>query len=222
MANYITNTEKQLDRQFSIAIKGFTFEFKSNFKEGYDKWADRTKKRIRRKSIKLCREWADFIAVEAKKRCPHYSGGLEQAIKVSGARGLYDRNDYGSSRMSISVGVDGMAWQSAYDDVVIQLTAKGRISDPMLASPQLAIFLHENWNSVAGDEAIARARRKEQALVLPAGTVGSHFLYRAYSENMDRFEEIATKMYKNPLADYQSRAISDVAFDKLLDEFMDE
>lgn len=201
MANYMMDTEKQLDRQFSIAIKGFTFEFKTNYK-GYVKWGERTKRVMRRKAIAMCREWADFIAIEAKKRCPHYSGGLEQAIKVSGAKGLYDQTDFGSSRMSISVGVDGSSWSSTYDDYVIRLTADGKLQDAMLAGPSLAVFLHENWNSVAGPEAIKRAARKGRHFGV---TVGSHFLTRAYSENTGKIQQIATSMYKNPLADYQSR-----------------
>ena len=195
------DTEKQLDRQFSIAIKGFTFEFKTNYK-GYVKWGERTKRVMRRKAIAMCREWADFIAIEAKKRCPHYSGGLEQAIKVSGASGLYNSDDFGASRMSISVGVDGSSWYSTYDDYVIRLTTDGKLPDAMLAGPSLAIFLHENWNSVAGTEAVKRAERKSRHFGV---TVGSHFLTRAYSENTGKIQQIATSMYKNPLVEYQSR-----------------
>jgi hypothetical protein len=72
----------------------------------------------------------------------------------------------------------------------------------MLAGPSLAIFLHENWNSVAGPEAIKRAERKSRRFGV---TVGSHFLTRAYSDNAGKLQQIATSMYKNPLAEYQSR-----------------
>ena len=212
------DVEKQLDRQFSIAIKGYTFEFKTNYK-GYVKWGERTKRTMRRRAIELCRDWGNFIASEAKKRCPHYSGGLEQAIKVSGASGLYDKNDFGASKMSISVGVDGMAWQSSYDDVAIRLAANGKISDLTLASPQLAVFLHENWDNVAGDEARKRALRKERAIG-EGKTVGSHFLLRAYTENEAELRGMATRMYINPLGEHQSSSVYDEAYDRLLDEFM--
>ena len=218
MANYMMDVEKQLDRQFSIAIKGYTFKFDTNLK-GYQTWAERTKRRIRRKAIELCHEWGNFIASEAKKRCPHYSGGLEQAIKVSGARGIYDKDWYGNSVMSISVGVDGMAWQSSYDDVAIRLAANGKISELTLASPQLAVFLHENWDNVAGDEARKRALRKERAIG-EGKTVGSHFLLRAYTENEAELKGMATKMYINPLSEHQSSRVYDEAYDRLLDEFM--
>lgn len=200
MANYMMDVEKQLDRQFSIAVKGYTFEFKTNYK-GYVKWGERTKRVMRRRAIALCREWAETIANEAKMRCPHYSGGLEQAIKVSGAAGLYDKNDFGASKMSISVGVDGMAWQSSYDDYVIRLTERGTLGDAMLAGPALAVFLHENWDNVAGEEARKRAERKER---IYGRRVGSHFLLRAYTESDAKLKNMAMEMYKNPLAKSQS------------------
>lgn len=217
MANYMLDVEKQLHRQFSVAIKGYTFEFKTNYK-GYVKWADRTKKIMRKRAMELCREWANFIAVEAKKRCPHYSGGLEKAIKVSGISGMYNARDYGASRMTVSVGVDGRSWSSAYDDYVIKLAADGKISDFMLASPQLAVFLHENWDLVKGKEAEKRAERKSAATGV---RVGSHFLSRAYSENNDAIRRMSVEMYKNPLAERQTIARYEGLTDSLLDEWGD-
>ena len=200
MANYMMDVEKQLNRQFSIALKGYTFEFKTNYK-GYVKWADRTKRTMRRKAIRLCRQWAEFIAIEAKKRCPHYSGGLEAAIKVSGASGLYDTTDFGKSRMSIAVGVDALSWESAYDKVITDLVARGKFEDAKLAGPELAILLHEHWESLAGELARGRAERKGMRFGVK---VGSRFLTRAYFENQSALSRMALSMYKNPLADNQS------------------
>ena len=219
MANYMMDVEKQLDRQFSIAIKGYTFEFKTNYK-GYVKWGERTKRLMRRKAIELCRMWGNFIASEAKKRCPHYSGGLEQAIKVSGVEGLYAKGDFGESKMTIAVGVDGRGWNSSYDDVAIKLAEDGKLDDLTLASPQLAVFLHENWDIVAGRKARKRALRKEQAIG-EGKRVGSRFLQRAYTENEAEIKGMAAEMYKNPLGNYQSSKIYDEAYDRLLTEFTD-
>lgn len=200
-ANYMMDVEKQLNRQFSIALKGYTFEFKTNYK-GYVKWADRTKRTMRRKAIRLCRQWAEFIAIEAKKRCPHYSGGLEAAIKVSGARGRYDTTDFGKSRMSIAVGVDALSWKSEYDKVVTDLVASERLADAQLASPELAILLHEQWESLAGELARKRAERKGTHFGV---RVGSKFLTRAYFENQSMLSRMAVSMYTNPLAENQSK-----------------
>lgn len=203
MANYMMDTEKQLNRQFSIAIKGYTFEFKTNYK-GYVKWGERTKRSMRRRAMELCEAWAYYIAEQAKRRCPHYSGGLEDAIKVSGIRGVYNTEDFGASKMTVSVGVDGKSWQSAYDDVVINLTEKGKLADAQLAGPQLAILLHEQWESIVKKDSQAwkRATRKGDHFGV---RVGSGFLTRAQTETDAKLRNMAVEAYRNPLTAWQSK-----------------
>lgn len=201
--------DRGFERNVAISLRGYSFNFASNFK-GYVTWAERTKKRIRRKALALCREWAQEIVQEAQKRCPEFSdssvnmSNLTNSIKVEGAEGLYNKTDYGKSKMSITVGVDADNWQSDYDAIVQAMQARSRNAHKVFLTSgrELAILLHERWEDFAGPKAKQRAAEKGGRYGVK---VGSHFLLRAYTENAEALKLQAVRLMEDAAAIKQLR-----------------
>lgn len=222
VSKYYSNTPHLREYGFTIQERGYTFQFKTNYGK-YVKWADRTKRSVTRQARKLLNYWANFIALEAKKRCPHYSGALARAIKVSDTH-LLSKADFGESRMSVGVGVDGRSWKSAYDSIVEHMIEKGMEPvNPAMSSPSLVIFLHEYWNQVAGDLARRRAEIKAERVGLDS-YVGDHFLTRARTENEAEIKQQIDKLFKKPLQimakSMKNTNVADTMSDTALEEMV--
>lgn len=222
VTKYSSSSPHLRDYGFTIQERGYTFQFKTNYGD-YVKWADRTKKTVVKQARKLLRFWANYVALQAKMRCPHYTGALAKAIKVSDTH-LMRNADFGESKMSVAVGVDGRSWHSDYDKIVEHMLEKGmEISNPAMSSPSLVIFLHEYWNQVAGDAARRRAQIKAERLQL-SSYVGDHFLTRARTENAANIQEAIHRMFKKPLQMYvksiKHTGVADSMSDTVLDEMV--
>ena len=195
--------DQGFERNTALSIRGFSFTFDTNYGK-YVKWAERTKRVMRRKARQLCREWAEEIVSEAQKRCPEYSdsslnmNNLTNSIKMEGTEGHYNTSDFGRSRMSVTVGVDTDNWQSDYDAIVEDIASKSKTMTTFLTSGrELAILLHESWEQLAGPKAMERARDKGSRYGV---RVGSHFLLRAYEENKNALKMQAVHLLEDSMA----------------------
>jgi hypothetical protein len=189
-------------------MRGFSFNFDTNYGK-YVKWAERTKKIMRRKARRLCMEWAQEIVQEAQKRCPEYSdsstnmNNLTNSIKIAGTEGRYNTKDFGRSRMSVTVGVDADNWQSDYDLIVEDIASASKTGRTLLTSGrELAVLLHESWEQLAGKKARDRADEKGSRYGV---RVGSHFLLRAYEENKNALKMQAVHLLEDAAAIKQLR-----------------
>lgn len=156
---------------FSIQTEGYTFRFDSNF----DDWATFTKEM--KEHVATCMvdtlgEIMKVIGEEAIKRCPHYSGALEQAIQV-------DVPDVTSllrgGRAYAVVGVSS-SWKSSYDDT------KAGLRHSLKSGESLARYLHEYYDTFIDDTKKGK-KRQERKSAITGARVGSHFLLRAWTEN---------------------------------------
>ena len=200
MAKYDMSVSRNLKGGLAIKSEGYTFEFRHNFKE-WKRFTKKRKQEARTWARNLLVAWAEFIAVEAKKRAPHFSGGLERAIQVGAYPSMVKGTSFATSRMKIAVGVNGNAWESSYDDVTNYLVGKGIAKSEMLAGPQLAVLIHDYWDNWEHKAADKRAERKGSRFGV---RVGGGFLSRAYEENKDAFQNIINTLKKNKLARSQS------------------
>lgn len=193
--------DRGFERNVALSMRGFSFNFDTNYGK-YVKWAERTKKIMRRKARRLCMEWAQEIVQEAQKRCPEYSdsslnmNNLTNSIKIEGTEGRYNLEDFGRSKMSVTVGVDADNWQSDYDLIVEDIASKtGRTF--LTSGRELAVLLHESWEQLAGNKARARAHEKGSRYGV---RVGGHFLLRAYEENVSALKMQAVKLLEDASA----------------------
>lgn len=168
---------------FSIHAKGYSWTFSHNWKNR-GKYTKSVKKRMTTILRKRIAEAAQFIAVEAMKRCPHYSGALEKAIRV--AEPTVQSLTY-RGRVEFAVGVLS-SWYSEYDrDVIDELkTIKFK---PSYSGPDLVKVLHEAYDTFIGDTIYGRDRMLRKSAYFGV-KVGSHFLTRAYTENRARINNI--------------------------------
>lgn len=192
---------------FSIQAKGFSWTFSHNWKN-WGNYTKTVKKRMTTILRKRIAEAAQFLAVEAIKRCPHYSGALEKSIRVAEPEktSLTYRG-----RIGFSIGVLS-DWYSKYDtDVIANL--KEIKYYPSYSGPELASFLHENYDTFIGGtkNGYDRMLRKSEYFGV---TVGSHFLTRAYTENRDYIRNLISSRLGPELIDSsilsQPVSISDI------------
>lgn len=191
-ASYYTGSARTVSStdSFGVYSKGFSFTFSHNWKNWHN-YADSTKKRMVTILRNKVSEVSQLIADEARRRCPHYSGALEEAIAVSepSVEGGIIARGY----IEMAVGVLS-GWYSPYDkDVIDKL--KDEVFDysdhPMYSGEELAEYLHERYDTfIYNTEAgLARKRSKE---AMTGRVVGSHFLSRAYTENNGKIRSIFT------------------------------
>lgn len=172
-------------KSFSIQAKGFSWTFSHNW-DNWGKYTKTVKKRMATILRKRLAEVAQFIAVEAIKRCPHYSGALEQAIRV--AEPEVTSLTY-RGRIEFSVGVLS-DWHSKYDNDVIANLSQIKFQ-PAYSGPQLASFLHENYDSFIGKTTYGQDRMRRKSAFFGVH-VGSHFLTRAYTENRGHINKLVS------------------------------
>lgn len=182
---------------FSISAKGFSWTFSHNWKN-WGTYAQSTKKRMTTILRKRISEVAQFIALEAIKRCPHYSGALEKAIRVSEPE--VTSITY-RGRIEFAIGVLSN-WHSGYDDTVIP-SLKQLKYYPTYSGPELASLLHEQYDTFIGNTEYGYQRklRKQEYWGV---TVGSHFLTRAYTENRDYIRNLISSRLSPQFVDSSS------------------
>lgn len=170
---------------FGVYSRGFSYTFRHNW-NNWSKYAESTKKRmvtiLRKKMIQV----SQLVADEARKRCPHYTGALEEAIAVSVPTVEGGITARGHTEMAVGV---LSSWKSDYDKVVDQL--KKIQFYPAYSGPELASYLHEMYDTFIYQtkEGLERKRRKE---AMTGRVVGSHFLSRAFTENNEQIRAIFT------------------------------
>lgn len=182
---------------FSVQAKGFSWTFSHNW-GNWGKYTKTVKKRMTTILRKRIAEVAQFIAIEAIKRCPHYSGALEQSIRV--AEPEMTSLTY-RGRIEFSIGVLSN-WHSRYDTDVVN-TLKEIKFYPAYSGPELAAFLHENYDTFIGKTKYGydRMRRKSEYFGVK---VGSHFLTRAYTENRGHLNKLISSRLSPTLFDVTS------------------
>lgn len=175
---------------FGVYSKGFSFTFSHNWKN-WHKYAESTKKRMATILRNKVAEVSQLIADEARKRCPHYSGAMEEAIAVS--EPSIEGGITARGHIEMAVGVLS-SWYSPYDrDVIDKLSDDIHefSNSPMYSGEALAEYIHEMYDTFIYDteRGLERKRRKE---AMTGRVVGSHFLSRAYTENSDKIRSIFT------------------------------
>lgn len=164
-------------QSFGMAVKGFSVEWQDNLPE-VKRVFKKTAEKARAAARHIIREWGTYVRDEAAKRAPSYGGDLANAIQVSYS-GLHN-NRYGSR---VGVSVD---WKSDFDEDYMN----SRKKDPPwgVSSPQLAMLIHEEWESIVDTGGLKRAATKGARYGV---TVGSGFLTRAIEENMKEMKGVA-------------------------------
>jgi hypothetical protein len=164
--------------EFSIRSKGFSWTMRHSWKN-WGKYTKTVKKRMATVMRYRVAEAAKIIAEEAIKRCPHYSGALEDAIRVSEptlstltARG----------RIEFAVGVLS-SWKSSYDAVAAYIPYMPQ------SGPELISWIHEAYDSFIEDTIRGKKRRNMKQSVTGVH-VGSGFLSRAYDENRSEVRSV--------------------------------
>ena len=163
-------SRRNLPDMFSVQANGYSFTFAHNFKS-WKTFTEDMKREVLKAAVAEVKQTLRMVGIEAIKRCPHYSGALEHAIKVTlpEVTGLGPRG-----RITGSVGVLN-SWRSSYDE----------IAEPLgfpTSSPELAVYLHEYYDSFIHSTTfgLKRKRRKEGVV---GRRVGSGFLSRAWHDN---------------------------------------
>lgn len=169
-------------KSFGVYEKGFSFTFSHNWND-WKTYTQELKEQMAEDLRGRIAKVAKIVAEEAIKRCPHYSGAMERAIRVS-APTITGYNARG--HIEFAVGVLS-TWKSDYD--AMQTNAgfpSGRIS-----GPELATYIHEMYDTFIYDtkEGLNRKQRKE---AMSGATVGSHFLSRAFTENRKEISSLLT------------------------------
>lgn len=180
MANYFLTPGDNVKStsEFSIHAQGFSWTMKHNWKN-WAKYTKTLKKRMATIMRNRIAEAAKLIAEEAIKRCPHYSGALEDSIRVSEptVTSVTSRG-----RIAFAVGVLS-SWSSSYDRVAVQ------VPYAPLSSPELISWIHEAYDTFIEDTVYGKKRRNRKQAVTGV-RVGSHFLSRAYSENRRHIRQL--------------------------------
>jgi hypothetical protein len=162
--------------------KGFSFTFSHNW-DAWKTYTKELKEQMAEEMRQRVASVAKIVAEEAIKRCPHYSGALERAIRVSSPSisGLGSRD-----RVEFVVGV-ASDWKSPYDDMQLS-TGK---NTGWMSGPELATYIHEMYDTFIYNttEGLERKRRKE---AMSGVVVGSHFLSRAFTENREEIAAVFT------------------------------
>ena len=192
---------------FSIKAKGYSWTFSHNW-DNWGKYVKATKKRLTTILAKRLAELSQFIAVEAMKRCPHFSGNLERSITVSEPEktALTARG-----RIEFAIGVLS-SWRSDYDKQVVQELKKIKYY-PAYSGPELALHLHEMYDTFIGKTVYGydRMQRKSDYFGVK---VGSHFLTRAYTENREYIRRLISSRL-SPDASTSVQGISPSALDSI-------
>lgn len=191
--------------EFGVYSKGFSFTFSHNWKN-WHAYAESTKKRMATILLNKVAGAAQLIADEARKRCPHFSGALEQAIAVSepSIEGGIAARGY----VEMAVGVLS-GWYSEYDKKVIE-NLKDEVFEnsdhPMWSGDALAEYLHEMYDTFIYDTEAGLSRKRSKE-AMTGRVVGSHFLSRAYTENSDKIRSIFTTWRGNVGGGYSDEEV---------------
>lgn len=191
---------------FSFSEKGMTFTLK-NFGREYKRWTEHQKRKAIYAAREVMRRWQAQVVVLAQKMTPEYSNfdfnypgneasgagtergknanALAESIVSNPTKALGGRWVQ-SGKVSGEVGVK-TSWKS-YGDEDFGGNAGWGVS-----SPQLALFLHEYWGSVAGPNGRARAAVKgaREGVV-----VGERFLARASEDTIKAVAGMASAVFK--------------------------
>lgn len=167
---------------FGVYEKGFSFTFSHNW-DDWSTYTEEVKAEMAEEMRQRVAKVSKIVAEEAIKRCPHYSGALERAIRVSSPNisGLGSRG-----RVEFVVGV-ASDWKSPYDEM--QLNAGKNTG--WMSGPELATYIHEMYDTFIYNtkDGLERKRRKE---AMSGVVVGSHFLSRAFTENREEIAAVFT------------------------------
>lgn len=215
MRGYTPSTYSSGDTmQYRVA--GYSMSIKWN-KTEFKKWTEAQKRKAVFASRDLMRQWAAYIQEEARKRCPDYGGDLTDSIKTTGTTMIGGPTNR-STRVKAAVGIDPN-WVSSFD-ADYRETNKDKDPPWGASSPELAVFIHNNWGSFVSPKktpfAYARAERKSKRT---GRRVGELFLVRAYEEQMKELGDMAKEFYRagfagvNPVG-FTMREAGDLAINK--------
>lgn len=169
----------------SIQVKGFSCTWRDNLPE-YKRLTRQMIAKAKAVRNQVITDWALFVQYQAAIRTPSYGGDLANAIQI-------DKNlskDIATARVGVSTD-----WQSNFDDDYQK--TRGEMPEWGISSPQLAMMIHEIWDSVASPRGKARAARKGAKYGV---SVGSGFLTRAIDENLKELSTVARTMFSDNLS----------------------
>ena len=170
---------------FSMQVSGMTVNMKS-FAPEYTKWLKPVQRRTKAAAREVARLWAEQVIAKAKMYCPVFGTDLGNSIASDYTR-LVAFGSFGASRISVKVGVKS-DWRSTMDEM----------NPPWgVSSPQIAVVLHEMWESVAKDA--ARERAAEKSSYFGGVYVGEKFLARAAEDATQGASKMAKAVFRDAL-----------------------
>jgi len=175
----IGSTPKMARGMFAIKVDGFSVSM-TDFSAQYRDWVVKQKQSVKVAMSRWMRVYAKEVQTLARKNAPEFDepGYQNNPNSLTNSIIATEVEDMGKN-LRINVGV-ARSWNSTYEAWFME---KYDSTPPWgVSGPQLALFLHENWSSVAGKRALESAARKEARY---GSIVGDRFLYRAAVEASD-------------------------------------
>lgn len=175
---------------YSIKLTSFARQQKEHVR--------RQKQRVEVVVGRLLAVWANEAVKLSRANTPEFLEGgknpnsLTNSIVANEVQKL-------AHRMKVTVGI-ASSWESNYEEWFED--KYGKRPPWGVARPQLALFLHENWDDVAGPRAVEAAAAKEAK---SGGRVGSHFLLRGVQEASDPRDiaVLAKKLFRSNVGRYK-------------------
>lgn len=180
-------TTPGLSGTWSIELNGYTIRF-GDVRKDFTTWAEKAKETAARAHAAELTNIMYKIGMEAIRRCPHFSGALERAIRVRIPPADGYKNLHYNARLSYAVGVSS-DWDSPYGTIIAGRAHTAHKYSGMHGG-QLARFIHYYYNDFMSrlDPKKSRAWRrrsvKAAAANLPVDEVGSYFLTKAWDAGM--------------------------------------
>ncbi len=154
--------------EMTLKVAGTSIHFNSNVKQ-YARLLRATKKQVRDRFAAAMSVWATWVKTLAIAYAPRYSSDgnpnrLDRSIDMVETYGIGGAGPRGQMRVQVGVRDD---WQSEYD---LRRPPWGS------SSYQVAIALHESWNTLAKKKAKQRAAKKWDKIKdsLPDWATGVH------------------------------------------------
>lgn len=193
-----------MDKDYSIKVKGMSITMR-NWNFNYKRWTVLQKQKAIAAMQSSLNQWARVVASKASMYAPEYSnapnnggqGGnsnsLANSIMVSPPEMVY-----GGRKSTVTVGVKS-GWHSQFDDDFME--KRGKLPPWGVSSDQLAVFIHDNWDSVVGEQGRQRAHEKARRHGLNSNQVGERFLARAVEDTKRNVDKVFSATLKSTFID---------------------
>lgn len=164
---------------FAFKVEGYTIGMTS-FSRQYADWIKKQKQSVQTAMSRWVGVWASEVVTRARHNAPEFDepGYTNSPTSLTNSIVKTETTTY-TNHIKIMVGVSS-SWSSSYDEWFV---TKYNSKPPWgVSSPQLALWIHENWDSFATERARNSAAKKGARY---GSVVGERFLYRAARDASD-------------------------------------